>query len=48
MTEGKGLGDVIAMKPTEEFDAEWGKGFIPPDDWVGLIYKRMCSHPERR
>jgi len=24
-----------AAKPTREFDADWGGGFLQPDAWVG-------------
>jgi glyoxylase-like metal-dependent hydrolase (beta-lactamase superfamily II) len=38
---GKSLDEVIAAKPTAEFDARWGQGFIGPDRWVGLVYRAM-------
>ena len=31
---GASLDRILASKPTREFDAEWGKGFIKPDDFV--------------
>lgn len=34
---GKSREEVIAAKPTAEYDAEWAKAF-PPDLWVGLVY----------
>jgi glyoxylase-like metal-dependent hydrolase (beta-lactamase superfamily II) len=36
---GKPLTDVIASKPTSEFDAKWGGGFIAPELLVGLVYR---------
>jgi glyoxylase-like metal-dependent hydrolase (beta-lactamase superfamily II) len=30
--------EVIAAKPTADFDAAWGGGFMKPDVWVGLVY----------
>lgn len=35
---GKSRDDVIAAKPTSDFDADWGQGFLPPDRWVGIVY----------
>ena len=39
--EGKSQQDIIAAKPTTEFDEVWGRGFIKPDRWVGLLYTVM-------
>src|SRR6266568_3264915 len=35
---GKKLEDVVASKPTAEFDAVWGKGFLAPDKFVAMLY----------
>ena len=40
--EGKTLEEVIAAKPTAEFDDKWGKGFLPPDRWVRINYQGMA------
>ncbi len=32
---------VIARKPTLEFDAIWGNGFLKPDTWVGIVYNTL-------
>lgn len=32
---------VIAAKPSAEFDATYGGGFIKPDDFVGFIYRSL-------
>lgn len=37
--EGKTLEQAIAAKPTAEFDAVWGKGFLPPARFVEMLYK---------
>lgn len=37
---GKSRGEVIAARPTAQYDAEWAKAF-PPDLWVGLVYDGM-------
>lgn len=32
---------VIAAKPTQDYDAEWGAGFMKPDQWVGIVYDSL-------
>ncbi len=34
----KTLAQVIAAKPTAEFDAAWGKGFLKPEQFVEIAY----------
>jgi cyclase len=36
--EGKTLDQVVAAKPSADFDAVWGNGFFKPDQFVALIY----------
>jgi cyclase len=38
---GKSLADVQAAKPSAEFDAAWGKGMLPPNDFVALVYNTV-------
>jgi cyclase len=38
---GRTLVEVQAAKPTAEFDAVWGKGMMPPDTFVGLVYNTV-------
>jgi glyoxylase-like metal-dependent hydrolase (beta-lactamase superfamily II) len=40
---GKGLEDVQALKPTAEFDAAWGKGYINGPRFVDMIYKSLAK-----
>jgi hypothetical protein len=40
---GKGVDEIIAQKPTAEFDAVWGQGFITPDNWVKLVHGLMSG-----
>ena len=35
---GKTRAEVVAAKPTKEFDATWGKGFLKPDVFAGIVY----------
>ena len=37
--QGKSLPEIVAAKPGERFDAEWGKLFQNPSDFVGLVYQ---------
>ncbi|WP_284619984.1 MBL fold metallo-hydrolase [Aquabacterium humicola] len=38
---GRKLEEVIASKPTAEFDAVWGGGFLPPDRFVTMLWGMM-------
>ena len=40
-SSGKSLADVQAAKPSGAYDAEWGKGFMQPDAFVGLVYSTL-------
>jgi len=39
--EGKKLEDAIAAKPTAEYDAVWGKGFLPSAKFVDMLWKNL-------
>lgn len=43
IAEGKSLEQVLAARPTAEFDAAWGGGFLKPDRWVEINYKGMTA-----
>ncbi len=34
---GQATPDIVASKPTREFDDKWGQGFIKPDAWVTML-----------
>jgi glyoxylase-like metal-dependent hydrolase (beta-lactamase superfamily II) len=38
---GKTLAQVQSARPSAEFDAEWGKGMMPPHDFVALVYSTL-------
>lgn len=38
---GKSVADVVAAKPTAKFDAQWGSGFLKPDQWVAITYETL-------
>lgn len=37
LEEGKPRDQVIAAKPTKEFDARWGRSWLDPETWTGLV-----------
>jgi cyclase len=46
MESGLSREDVIAAGPMREYDAAWGRGFMQPDQWVGIVYDAMrASRP---
>src|SRR5436190_21426210 len=38
---GKKVEEVVAAKPTIDFDAVWSKGFVMPNDFVGVVYNTL-------
>lgn len=43
IAEGKTIDEVSAMKPTAEFDSEWGDGFLSPDQFVRILYRGLAD-----
>jgi glyoxylase-like metal-dependent hydrolase (beta-lactamase superfamily II) len=39
--EGKSLETVLAAKPTAEYDAKWGQGFINAERLTRLVYESL-------
>lgn len=37
--QGKTLDETVAAKPTAAYDDPWGKGFMNPQTFVGLVYQ---------
>jgi glyoxylase-like metal-dependent hydrolase (beta-lactamase superfamily II) len=33
--------EAVAKKPTAEFDAAWGKGFMSPETFTGIVYRTL-------
>jgi glyoxylase-like metal-dependent hydrolase (beta-lactamase superfamily II) len=40
---GKRVQDIVDAKPTREFDAKWGGGFINPDTWVKMLVAGLAA-----
>jgi len=38
---GKNIDEIVAAKPTADYDAKWGGGFLKPDQWVQIVYAGM-------
>jgi len=45
IAQGKTEDEIVAAKPTAEFDDRWGKGFIKPDRWVKLVHQSLTTNP---
>ena len=43
IAQGRKLDEVLAAAPTAEYDAVWGKGFLPPAKWVEMVYKNLTK-----
>jgi cyclase len=43
LEEGKTRDEVIALKPTAEFDQVWSWSFMPPERWTGLVYDSLAA-----
>jgi cyclase len=41
--EGKKLDEIVAAKPTAEFDERWGKGFIPPARFIEMVMAGLAK-----
>jgi cyclase len=41
----KTLSQVVAAKPTREFDARWGNGFLKPDQFAEIVYASAVKNP---
>ena len=35
---GKNMDEIVAAKPSADYDAKWGGGFLNPDRWVQIVY----------
>ncbi len=40
---GKTAEEAIAAKPLADFDATWGKGFLPPDRFLRLVHASLSA-----
>ncbi len=45
VAQGKTLDQVVATKPTAQWDATWGKGFMKPDVFASFVYRSLTEKP---
>ncbi len=43
IAQGKTMDQVIAAKPSAQWDATWGKGFMGPDVFVSFVYRSLTE-----
>ncbi len=41
----KTLAQVVAAKPTQDFDGKWGNGFLKPEQFVEIVYASATKNP---
>ena len=41
VAQGKTLQQVLAAKPSAQWDAKWGKGFLNPDGFVSAVHRSL-------
>jgi len=46
--EGKDREQVIALKPSINFDADWAWEFLPPELWVSILYTSLAGPVEEQ
>lgn len=40
---GKTLEEIKLSQPTQDFDSEWGGGFLKPDVFAGIVYQSLSQ-----
>lgn len=40
---GKTVDEIVAAKPSQDHDEQWGTGFMKPDQWVRIVTKSLAS-----
>ena len=43
IAEGLTLEEFIAPKPTSDYDAGWGGGFLKPEQFLTIVYKDLAN-----
>ena len=43
IAQGKTLDQIIAARPTAQYDATWGKGFLGPAVFVGFVHRSLTE-----
>jgi glyoxylase-like metal-dependent hydrolase (beta-lactamase superfamily II) len=45
LARGQSLDELLAARPTREFDEVWGQGFIDPPSFVRAVYRSLAATP---
>ena len=45
VAQRKTLDEIVAAKPTAQWDATWGKGFMGPDVFVSFVHRSLTEKP---
>jgi len=48
IAQGKTLDQILAAKPSAQWDATWGKGFMGPDVFVTFVQRSLTEKPAGR
>jgi len=43
VAQGKKLDEIVAAKPSADYDEKWGKGFIKPDQFAQMLAKPLLK-----
>jgi len=41
--EGKTIEEIVAAKPTADFDDQWGVAFLKPEQWAQMVYSSIAE-----
>jgi len=44
---GETRAQIVASRPTKDFDPRWGQGFLKPESFVTLVYESLIREPGR-
>jgi glyoxylase-like metal-dependent hydrolase (beta-lactamase superfamily II) len=47
LARGHSLDELLAARPTREFDELWGKGFVDPHSFVRSVYRSLAASPSQ-
>jgi len=45
IAQGKTLDQIVAAKPSAQWDATWGKGFLGPDVFLSFVHRSLTEKP---
>jgi cyclase len=45
---GRTLEQAVAAHPTAQWDAQWGQGFLKPDEFVSIVYGDIAARAQKK